>query len=182
MIEIALTHAEMWSACCVGVTRQLVSMRKGLNQHKNGITSNYQQNIEGAIAEACFAKYLGAYWSCSVNSFKAPDVGEWQVRSTAHANGRLIVRTHDGNDSRVALLITHETGATLCGWIKQSDAKQARYWRADVSSWWVPQCDLVSFDADGDPDANRSRSAASGCETISTRCAGHPLALGGAGA
>lgn len=146
MIRIVLDHAEMWSACCTGLMRQLQGMRRGFNGHKNGLTSNFQQHIEGAIAEACFAKYLGAYWSCSVNSFKGPDVADWQVRSTAHANGHLIIRPHDHDHYRVALLTTNTNGAVLHGWMNIADAKADQFWRPDRESWWVPQAALTPFE------------------------------------
>jgi hypothetical protein len=149
MIPITLTPSEMWNACCVGVTRQLVSVRKGLDPRKNrkpGTVCNFQEHIEGAIAEACFAKFLGTWWSCSVNSFKLPDVGEWQVRSTTYANGHLIVRPSDLDHYRVALLTTNDTGAVLHGWMHMTEAKDDRFWRPDWSTWWVPQNALTPFE------------------------------------
>ena len=146
MIPIVLTHAEMWSACSVGVQRQLVSVRKGLNQYRYGIKSNFQGNIEGAIAEACFAKYLNVYWSCSVNTFKAPDVGDWQVRGTAHPNGHLIVRPGDLDDDRVAFLTVNTRGAVLHGWMRVGDAKADEFWRDEHHCWFVPQALLTPFE------------------------------------
>ena len=148
MIPIILTQAEMWTACLVGLTRRLVSMRKGLDKYKHTPFSNFQTDIEGAIAEQCFAKYTRQYWSCSVNSFKEPDVGEWQVRSTTYPSGHLIVRPNDHDHYRVALLTTEGHGAQLHGWIETVDAKQDCYWRPEHDSWWVPQSALHAFECE----------------------------------
>jgi hypothetical protein len=145
-ITVTLTHAEMWNACCVGLQRRLISMCKGLNKNKHAAISNYTTDIEGAVAEACFAKHMGLYWGCHVNSFKAPDVGSWQVRSTSHASGHLIVRPNDKPPGRVAMLTTEKFGAVLHGWIDIDSAKVDKYWHED--SWWVPQCDLTPFDVE----------------------------------
>lgn len=145
MTNITLSWLEMVNAANVGVARRLTSMKRGLDAHKHAAVSNFQTDIEGAIAEACFAKFMGMHWDCSCNTFKAPDVGCWQVRSTAAPWGHLIVRPNDADYERVALLITQGFGARVVGWMLVADAKASRYWRADCESWWIPQRDLEPF-------------------------------------
>jgi hypothetical protein len=151
--DVTLTWSEMFTACMVGVVRRLSSIAKRYNKNKHAEISNFQTDIEGAIAEQCFAKFKSLYWSCSVNTFKEPDVDTWQVRSSGHLNGHCIVRPNDKSGYRVAFLTVPDDrfGANLVGWIETDDAKVDRYWRPDKNGWWVPQSDLHPFEL-GDPD------------------------------
>lgn len=150
--RIKLSWSEMFCACVVGVVRRMSSIAKGLDAKKHADRSDFQTDIEGAIAEACFAKHHDHYWSCSVNTFKLPDVSEWQVRSTGHRNGHLIIRPNDElPEEHFALVITDTTstsayfGGDIIGWMKACEAQVDRYWRDDMNSWWVPQSDLHLF-------------------------------------
>ncbi|WP_233854246.1 hypothetical protein [Paraburkholderia sp. HD33-4] len=145
-MRIDLTWPEMLNAAITGVIRRMSSMDKGLNKNRHASKSDYQTDVTGAIAEACFAKFMDHYWSCSVNTFKAPDVGDWQVRSTEYRDGHLIVRPNDRDGERVAFLVVDGFGATLIGWISVADAKVKCFWREECNSWWVPQDALAPFD------------------------------------
>jgi hypothetical protein len=145
-IFVPLTWLEMFNACMVGVARRLSSMNKGYDKNKHAEISNFQTDIEGAIAEACFAKHRNLYWSSGINTFKGPDVSDWQVRGTGHLDGHCIVRPNDKPGYRIAFLTVpcDRFGANLIGWIDTDKAKVDRFWRDD--SWWVPQDDLEPFD------------------------------------
>jgi hypothetical protein len=144
-MRIDLTWQEMCTAAMIGVYRRLSSMHKGLNKNIHADKSDFQTDVIGAIAEACFAKFINLYWSCSINTFKAPDVGAWQVRSTDYPDGHLIVRPNDRDGERVAFLVVDGYGANLIGWIAVSDAKVKCFWREDRKSWWIPQHALATF-------------------------------------
>lgn len=150
MIRIRLDWVEMFAACATGVARRIGSIHRGYNKNKHADESNFQTDICGAIAEACFAKHMGMFFGCSVNMFKAPDVGEWQVRSTSYLDGHLIIRPNDETNAPVAFMICNGEwfGADLVGWFMIDEAKCLRFWREDKNSWWVPQCDLHLFDDD----------------------------------
>ena len=143
MIRIELTWLELFSACMVGVVRRISSLRNpDIVNRRFSDKGDWQIDIEGAIGEACFAKYQNLYWSMGVNTFKDPDVGTWQVRGTSYHKGHLIVRERDGHDA-IALVATSGMGGTLIGWIKIEDAKKPEFWNED--SWWVPQKILIPF-------------------------------------
>lgn len=146
MIIIYLSKAEMFNACTVGVQRRLRSIADHVKNKKHAEDKkDFDIDIYGAVAEAALAKHIDRYWACGVNTFKAPDVGRWQVRSTTYPTGHLIVRERDEPPGRVALLTTPPElfGAMLHGWIDIEQARQDRYWQGD--SWWVPQEDLNPF-------------------------------------
>jgi hypothetical protein len=148
MTFIELTWLEMFNACTIGVARRISSIARGLNKNKHAEVSNFQTDVEGAIAEACFAKQQNRYWGCGINTFKAPDVGDWQVRGTGHLDGHCIVRPNDRSGYRIAFLTVpgDRFGAYLIGWIDTDEAKVDRYWREDKSGWWVPQAELTPFE------------------------------------
>lgn len=148
MTFIALTKLEALTACVVGVTRRLSSITRGRANHKQSDAGDFQIDVEGAIAEACFAKHQGQYWGCGLDTFKGPDVGPWQVRSSRYVEGHCIVRPSDRPGDRIAFLVVpaDRLGAYLVGWIKTETAKTDRYWRPDKWSWWVPQDELSAFD------------------------------------
>jgi len=84
-------------------------------------------DVEGAAAEMAVAKYFGVYWYPSVNSGKAADVKNFQVRSTNHKNGKLIVRENDEKNEQYILVTCNVQKFNIIGWIWLNDAKQDRY-------------------------------------------------------
>jgi hypothetical protein len=150
---VELTWLEMFDACMVGISRRLSSMHKERENVLADIETakdlnNFQIDIEGAVAEKCFAKRFGLYWSSSINTFAAPDVGNWQVRQTTYDHGHLILRHKDKTPGeRFAFLVVDDQkfGADLVGWIEQGEARTDQFWRADKNSWWVPQSNLHPF-------------------------------------
>lgn len=130
MTEVTLTHSEIMQAALVGVMRQLAAMRQGL-QSRHGADDDkaWQLHIDGAIAEAAFAKYTNKWWSSSVNTFRGEaDVGGVEVRFRSKEHYSLIVRDDDSDSA----IFVHVTGRAptlkLRGWIHGGHAKQ-QDWR-----------------------------------------------------
>lgn len=137
---VTLTTMELWSGAIVGLARRLSSIQKGIDNKKHAEQSDWSIDIDGACAEIAVAKYRGLYWTPTNGTFKLPDLGDLQIRSTSHLSGHLIVRPNDTKNERFILVRTAPPSFTICGWYWASDAKADRYWRQD--SWWVPQSDL----------------------------------------
>ena len=137
---------ELTHAAYVGVARRVVSLRQKNNQNKHALRSDWATDIDGAAAECAFSKWSGMYWEPSVNTFKAPDVGHIQVRSTNHDAGHLIVRDNDSANEMFVLMVGKYASWRLAGWMFGMDAKVGRYWRkgenGEASAFWVPQPDL----------------------------------------
>ncbi len=143
-IVIQLTFPELWQGAQAGCYRRLTGIKCNMNKNKHASKSDWATDIDGAIAEIAFAKHMGFYWDASNCSFKQPDVGLWQVRSTRHSDGCLIIRPNDKNEEeRFVLAISDETSVALIGWIQVKDAKKEIFWNAD--GWWVPQSILTPF-------------------------------------
>jgi hypothetical protein len=144
----------MLFACMAGVLRRMESIAAHLanKKHAEG-KSDLQIDVEGAIAEDCFAKNQDLYWGWGVNTFKLSDVSAWQVRSTSVSRGHLIIRPRDQaipDHVRVALLVVDISsanaffGADLLGWTTFGEARIKQWWRED-DAWWVPQSALYAF-------------------------------------
>ena len=146
MNTIELTKPELMVAGLVGNMRSIASLGN-LTQNKHSPTdSQWQIDVDGAAAEMAFAKWLNVYYAPSVNTFKAPDVGTMQVRSTKHEHGKLIIRGNDVKDEIVVLVVNRMPTYIMAGWIRTADAKQDKYLYdpngKGSPAWMVPQTDL----------------------------------------
>jgi hypothetical protein len=144
--EVTLTSSEVFLASMVGARRRIAAVYQ--NQSRDvfaGEDFNWQTDIEGACAEMAVAKALGIYWSGPVNTFKAPDVGEFQVRHTRLQSGSLIIRPSDRDVERFVLVTGKIPRFVVHGWILAADAKKERFLTAPngkPSCWMVPQSEL----------------------------------------
>lgn len=153
--HIVLTWQELRTAAGCGVSRRIVSLHQGNNAHVHTRHSGWNTDIDGAAAELAAAKALGLYWSPSINTFKAPDVGEIQVRSTNHQRGHLLVRPNDSDEAVFLFLRGAYQHWDLVGMIRAREAKQPQFWRdgsdGEAGCWWVPDhalhpvCDGMSL-------------------------------------
>lgn len=99
--------------------------------------------------EFALAKWLGIFWS-GAHSFRAQDAGGWQVRSTTHDKGRLVLHPGDSDDDRFVLVSGRNGRYELCGWILGRDGKLAEYWDDPVGgrpAFFVPRNVLHALDA-----------------------------------
>jgi hypothetical protein len=147
-VIVRLTPTEVLAGASVGVARRIKSIFAGYDHYKHADKSDWAMDIDGALAEMAFAKYRDSYWTCSNGSFKAPDVGKFQVRSTSHQRGHLLVRPNDEGNEVFVFIVTEAPVFFLKGWLMTNEAKQDRFWRGD--SWWVPQSELHELPVDLD--------------------------------
>ena len=146
MTVIKLSSSELMSAAVTGALRRIASLQNKLNPgiyHASG--NEWSTDIDGAAAEMALSKYLNVYWSAHVNSMKDPDVLNWQVRSTHHKDGCLIIRNHDDPEQNYVLIISAAPNYTIVGWMCAKEARQEKYFRKSATgldAWWVPQKDL----------------------------------------
>jgi hypothetical protein len=139
--DIKLTPYELMQAGQVGLMRRVSSIKEGYDKNKHATISDWATDIDGAAAEMAVAKHLGIYWSGHVRSFKAADTGPFQVRSTSHRNGCLILRRNDSPNESYALVVSSPPIYSIVGLMLASDGMVNRYWRNDA--WWIPQSDLT---------------------------------------
>lgn len=140
--EINLTPSEVWSAAVTGCLRQMDS----LFRHRGGghgiKTLGWSENIEGAAGEMAFAQARREYWSCPVGNFHGHDVRGFQVRTTPHRDGHLIVRPDDRDADLFVLVTGRIPRLRICGWMACRDAKVSEFWTVTNDgrppAWFVP--------------------------------------------
>lgn len=148
-VDVKLAWYEVLQASETGRMRKIISMQKG-SQNNHGFSgSGWNEDIEGACAELAVAKRLNRYWDGGIDTYKAGDVGGYQVRwSPTHSNS-LIVRPPDADDA----VFIFATG--LCpdyrvqGWMRGGDAKQEQWCRQPNGrppAYFVPASALHSID------------------------------------
>jgi len=137
MAQVELTYQEMVLGCTVGLTRHTESVAKRRTPHfpekfPDQMLLSHQL---GACAELAFCKLVDRFYSPTVNTFKAPDIGD-DIEVRWSNNGRLKVRPDDVNVYCVAMsgnlprFVYH-------GWMWSEDAKRDE-WKADPNGWGKP--------------------------------------------
>ena len=146
MNTIELTKPELMVAGLVGNMRSVASLGNLVSIVHSPTDTQWQIDTDGAAAEMAFAKWLNIYYEPTVNTFKAPDVGAFQVRSTKHEHGKLIIRGNDMKNEIAILVISKMPNYRMAGWIYTNDAKLDKYLYDPNSRkapmWMVPQADL----------------------------------------
>lgn len=145
MIEITLKGYEIMQGALAGVMRNLESVKRGMqNAHGLDGGNDWQCHIEGSLGEMALAKYMNLYWS--KGDFKAPDVGNFEVRTTPKHNYKLCVRPGDHDDSRYYLVTGSNGTYRIQGWILGRDAKQDRFLddlkNGRPPAYFIPQKEL----------------------------------------
>ena len=141
-----------WKWCIdVANLRMFASAERGLDHastYERSYLERISQDIAGACAELIVARFLGLYWTPSVNTFHdipdiAPDI---EVRHTVRMNGRLPVRKNDQDDRWYFLVIGEPPTMTIAGFIKGVNAKRDE-WLDNPNgyrpAWFVPQDALL---------------------------------------
>lgn len=147
MNEVILNQNELYVAAIIGVRRQITSMNsKECNKIQNK-DFGWHIDIESACAELAFAKYKKMYWDFSVNTFKHPDVGEFQVRHTRDINGKLKIREKDRGHEKYFLVVGTSPSFNVVGWIMGKDAKNEKHifkgFNGMPDCWMVAQEHLI---------------------------------------
>jgi hypothetical protein len=146
MTEVTLKWYEVMLASDVGRMRKVLSMK----QNRHGASNvSWTEDIEGACAEMAVAKHLGMYWSGGVDTFKAADVHNIQVRWTPSHTNSLIVRDSDANEEPFVLVTGQAPTYRIHGWLWGRQAKQPQYRRRPnerPSAYFVPSGDLHHID------------------------------------
>jgi hypothetical protein len=148
-MEVKLLPYEAEMAALVGFRRMLESTLKHHDTSGEFCKDNpWDIHIEGAAAEAAYSKLVDKFWTGSVNTFKAADVGDYvQVRHSKHENRRLIVRPGDNDDHYFVFVTGKIPNFKVHGWILGRNAKDKQYWdtpNGGSPCYMVPIKDLCS--------------------------------------
>ena len=149
---ITLTWLEVMRGAMVGVQRQVACLRRGeKGWERCDHDLDWQNNIEGAIAELAVAKFMGRYWPGTVDRFKDPDLtNDIQVRQAPKPSDSLIVRPRDNIKHRFVLAIGIAPTYNVIGWINGEESKEDPSWWRNPGdkgwAWFVPQSKLRPMD------------------------------------
>jgi hypothetical protein len=146
-MKTTLDPYELQIAAFIGCRRRVETLKASLRDaHGFDGGGAWDIDVMGASAEMALAKMLNIYWCGDVNTFKLPDVGSLQVRSTSLEHGSLIVRENDSdNDIFVLMILERPSTYHFGGWTFGVDAVQRKYRRAPNGrppAFFVPQRDL----------------------------------------
>jgi hypothetical protein len=103
VIPVTLTTHEIRLVGMVALERRIASLSFA-DKHGYDGTGAWDVEINSAAGELAVAKALNLYWDGSVNTFKKPDVGRYQVRHTKLPHGCLIVRPGDPDEDTYVLV------------------------------------------------------------------------------
>lgn len=146
-MNVQLTPEEMLSAVIVGARRLIVSEKSGL-ANVAGAERKWDDEIEGAMAEAALAREIGAFFDPRVGKYKSKDVGQFHVRHTTLDTGCLIIREKDP-EGVYALVVGSLGNYRIFGSIDSSKAKTMDQYRKAPNNrpaaWFVPQSELAAL-------------------------------------
>jgi len=145
-MKVTLTNEEVKEAKEVAMARQAENVLKG---RKPAYGINPQNDLRvhtlGACGELAVAKALDIPWT-GARIFRAPDVGQFEVRTTVYQSGHLILHPKDNDNSIFILVIGEENTFELKGWIYGEKGKSRSYWKdkskKDRPAYFVPQIAL----------------------------------------
>ena len=149
-MRVKLTPTEMMTAAHIGIMRQVQNLKK-LRADAHGAKTDlgWQMHIEGAMGECAVAKALGCYWSGAIGILDASDVGEIEVRTTAHKSGRLILHQEDSKYNYYVLAVGKNGEYELIGYIWGKHGMKDEYWEDPTGTnrfaYFVPREELTDF-------------------------------------
>ncbi len=135
-----LSRIELAVAAHVGCIREIASLTR---QQAHGSTNLWSDHVLGVCGEMVVCKLLGVYWEPTVNTFKAPDIGNrMQVRTRRRHSYDLLVRDDDPDDDVFVLVTGGPRDFVVRGWLDGETAKQERWRQAHGNrepAFFVPQ-------------------------------------------
>lgn len=147
MTDIKLERYELVNGSDVGKRRWTSSLGSPLHNDMNP-KDGWAYNIEGALGELVFAKFLNVYWPGSVDTFQTqPDVAGCEIKTRSEHWHDLIVREadiKDGDNDKAFVLVTGHSSRNdfqVRGWITAGEAQRSEWWAAHggrPAAWFVP--------------------------------------------
>lgn len=148
-LTVKFNRHEVRLAAMAGVERRInaiAKQRPGFHGI-DGRSNEWQIDIVGSLGELAVAKALNLYWE-PVTDKKLKslpgDVEGYQVRSTRHQSGKLIVYKTDSDEAPFILAVVREPEVLLAGWVYGKEAKSmvAPKSGATAPEFWIPQDSL----------------------------------------
>ena len=131
MVEIKLSPGDVAYATTEAVARFNYNRAKGNDASRGAAPTWVEQvarEISGCLGELAIARWQDKFPFSLFSERKQGDVGEFEVRTTAYATGKLLI-VPDDNPERKYLLVTlpsHYT-ARIVGWFYGYEAQVPEY-------------------------------------------------------
>jgi hypothetical protein len=149
---VTLTEQELMMAAQCGCARNIASVLKG-SKPAHGFNKDegiWDIHINGACGEVAAAKYLGRYWSPTVNTYHAADLGKkLQVRTRSRHDWELNIRADDDPEHWFILVTGTAPTYNVRGWLPGREARIDAWlqnYGNRTPAWFVPQSALHDID------------------------------------
>lgn len=148
-MKVTLSAWQIHLGAVSGAATNIRALFNGQTMMYQGSDNNgWRNNVVGTCGEIAVASALNLFWHGGVGRKKMSDVGnDIQVRTRLDKKYDLIVRENDGPEYVYFLVLAHDMPTfDVVGWIKGSDAKQAKWFtdptHKDQPAFFVPQAAL----------------------------------------
>jgi hypothetical protein len=128
---VRLSSEEIEFAAVAGALRQARAVAAGIPEKYGRRDDPWGIHIEGVAAELAVAKLIDRFWipALHVQSSQERDVGSFEVRSTTHADGCLLLHKADPDDAYFVLVRGSMPTLDVVGWVKAGTVKLREFWR-----------------------------------------------------
>lgn len=117
---VTLSDYNVFYAAMIGVCRHICVIEREGRLKQNTALQGWQNHIDGALGEMVLAKWLGVFYEGSINTFTTmPDVEDYEVKTTAWADGKLIIPPYEKDKERKYVLVVTAAAPEfkLAGWV-----------------------------------------------------------------
>ena len=144
-VTVTLDNSEYLHALIAGSLRRASARARGRQNYYGAQSADAEKlDIVGSVGECVVAKHLNKFWA-GAGAFRGGDVDGYQVRTTTHDAGHLVLNSNDDDGKKYILVCVNNGVGKIRGWMYAREGKQRKYWR-DMSgrgpAYYVPQSDL----------------------------------------
>lgn len=164
-MNVRLSDEELALALTHGQIRYDAAIRDDLENRIPGFKPDLGRDVSGAAAEMAVAKGLDRWWTGAESRRAAADVSRsWQVRSTHHRGGHLVVMEEDPTDAYYFLVVLpfppgrfvsepklEKADLEIPGFLAGVACKDRGFWREAnglrKECYWIPQSALMTIES-----------------------------------
>lgn len=131
-VAVTLAYPEVTLAAQVGVARHVAALEDGRRNRYDPQDGApwWERDIQGALGEYVFAKYLGAFWDPQVRVVGRRDVAGFEVRTAALTGASACLPIHMPDPDGIYVLVTGiAPHFVVRGWIHSRDGRRQEWWR-----------------------------------------------------
>lgn len=129
-LEVTLDELEVLNGTELGQRRHAAALAQGrTDAHDYDGGEPEEIHIAGALGELACAKALDIPFAATINTFKAPDVGPYQVRTRSGLYDELLIRPNAVNSEVYIMVRGRCPHYHIVGWILAGDAKRPDWYK-----------------------------------------------------